>query len=276
MSSATEVLAPLRPGYSALLERLRARAARDQRVRALWLHGSTVKGLADRDSDIDVMITVADGEAPRFGGELAEWMTAVATPVFTKLLLGRILLFLTADLQRIDVLVEEVGELARTSERHRLLIFENDDVSGLVPAPTEPRTPDPERVAALINDFIGELGMMTGVVNREDWLFGLESVHRSRTMLHQLLVEANRPLPLYGSKQWSAQLTPDQRDLFANLPGVTATRESVLDAKWATVEAFYRVAPALAEKLGVDWPTELETAVRKFLRRELGYELPSA
>lgn len=269
-----DVLAPLRPGYPELLARIREHAESDARVRALWLHGSTVNGLAHRDSDLDVMITVTDGAAARFGSGLAEWMTAVAQPVFTKLLAGRILLFLTADLHRLDVMVEEVGELPRAGDRDRLLLFEKEPVSALLSPPARPHAADPHVVDVLLKDFIGELAMMTGVVHREDWLFGLESVHRSRTMLHQLLVEGNRPLPPYGTKQWSVQLTGPQRELFATLPGVTATRESVLAAKWATVEAFYATVPALAAELGLEWPVELEDAINKFLERELGYTLP--
>lgn len=269
-----DVLAPLRTGYPELLARLQERSEWDDRVRALWIHGSTVKGLADRDSDLDVMITVADGAASHFGAGLADWMTEVAQPVFTKLLMGRVLVFLTADVLRLDVMVEEVGELPRAGDRHRLLLFERESVSHLLPPPAEPRVADAQLVEVLVKDFIGELAMMTGVVNRQDWLFGLESVQRSRAMLHQLLVEGNLPLPPHGTKQWSAQLTAPQRELFANLPGVTATRASILAAKWATVEAFYATVPTLAADLGVAWPHELESAIGGFLRRELGYTLP--
>lgn len=274
MDGATEVLAPLRDSYTALLERIREHALADDRVRALWLHGSTVKGLADRDSDIDLIVTVADGTANDFGPGLADWMAVVAPPLFTKLLYDRILIFLTPNLERFDVMVEEVSGLPRATDRHRALLFEKDPIASQLPEPSPPRGPDPGIVSALLKDFIGEVSMTTGVVSREDWVFGLESVHRSRTLLYQLLAEGNRPLPPYGSKQWSAQLTPEQRDLFAALPGVTATRESVLEAKWATVAAFYRTAPAVAARVGVGWPTELDSAVRNFVRRELGYELP--
>lgn len=274
MEGISELFDPLRAGYPLLLERIREHAERDDRVRALWLHGSVAKGLADRDSDLDVILTIVDDEAPSFGAGLGAWMGEVIEPVFTKAVGGRILLFLTRELQRIDLFVETVSEIEFAGDRHRVLVFDKDTVAAALPPADLPRGPSPARVDELVKDFIAELSMMTGVVGRQDWVFGLESVHRSRTTLHQLLVEANRPLPPYGAKQWTAQLTEGQRELFAALPPVTASRDSVLGAKWATVELFYLTAPRIAESLGVLWPTELEQAVSRFLATELGYSLP--
>lgn len=271
---AETLLSPLRPGYVDLLNRITAAAQVDDRVRAVWLHGSVAKGLADSGSDLDIIVTVADDAARSFGSALADWVSSATPTVFTKALFGRVVFALTPELLRLDLMIEAASEVPRASDRHRHLVFERDGIAAALPPPEPARGPDPGLVDMLIKDFIGELSMMMTIIGRRDWLFGTESVHRSRMMIHQVLAEANRPLPPHGAKQLSAQLTSEQRDAFAELPGVTATEEGVVGSKWATVDLFYDLVPGVATRLGTSWPVDLEGAVARYLRTQLQYDLP--
>jgi predicted nucleotidyltransferase len=53
-------VAPLEPGYAALLARVVGQVRSDERVRALWLAGSVGRGDADAGSDLDLVVTVVD------------------------------------------------------------------------------------------------------------------------------------------------------------------------------------------------------------------------
>ena len=277
LDDATQVetlLAPLRAGYVQLLDRVKVAAQADDRIRAMWLHGSVAKRLADSGSDLDVIVTVADDTIQEFSSTLQEWVSRTVPNVFTKVNFGRVILVLTPELLRFDLMVEATSQLPRASDRHRVLVFQRGDIATALP-PAEPeRGPDPAVVDTLIKDFIGELSMMTTIISRQDWLFGTESVHRSRMMIHQILAEGNRPLPPHGAKRLSAQLTSEQRAAFAALPGVAATGTSVVRSKWATVDVFYSLVPATAIELGVSWPVDFEDAVARHLRAELQYDLP--
>lgn len=275
MARRPDVLDVLRPGYGELFDAVVAVAEEDDRVRAVWLHGSIVKGLADRRSDLDVMLTVRDEDFAAFTGAVVDWVGRVTPTVFCKSFFGRVVIALTADLRRLDLFVEGASEVERSGERHRLLVHEKEPVGDRLPPAPDPSGPNPAVVGDIVRDFVGELAMAVDVVVREDWLFGLESVHRSRVLLKNLLIESNRPLPPHGQKQWSAQLTDRQRAAFASMAPVTANSESFLAAKWSTVDAFYDLVPPIADELGVEWPVALEDAVRRHLHEELGYELPT-
>lgn len=89
-------------------------------------------------------------------------------------------------------------------------------------------------------------------------------------MLYRLYVEANQPPPQMGVKQWSAKLTPAQRDVLASLPTGASSEAELADAHVRIAAAFLAVARPLAS----EWPTELEAAARHHVRAVLGVEEP--
>ena len=48
---------------------------------------------------------------------------------------------------------------------------------------------------------------------------GVEAVHAARSILYELYVESNAPLPAMGMKRWSDKLTRQQRRLRAGAAG---------------------------------------------------------
>ena len=109
------------------------------------------------------------------------------------------------------------------------MVFDRDGLDEVVPAPT-PVGPSAERVSMLVEEFFRDVGMFPVVLEREDWLLGIEAIHLVRSLLYQLFVELNAPLPPMGVKQWSAKLTTTQRRILEALPTGAADRESVVRA----------------------------------------------
>lgn len=263
------ILAVLPAGYQRLFDRTVEVLAGDERVRALWLSGSLARGTADAASDLDLLLAVADEEHERFEAEWRTWLAAI-----TPTLIARPLAFapgsfysVTPGRERLDVVVEAVSRIASTPFRTRLTVFDRDGLDDLVPRPGPPAGPEPTKVAALVEEFFRDYGMFDVVVRREDWLLGLEAVHFLRTLLYQLFVVTNAPLPAMGVKQWSTKLTRDQRAALLALPTGGATPEEIVGAHEAVATAFVTRARAICADHGVAWPDELESATCAHLSR---------
>ena len=99
------------------------------------------------------------------------------------------------------------------------------------------------------------------------------AVQQVQLFLYQLFAESNKPAPPTGPKQWSYKLTLAQRQVLSGLPAPAPSPSSVLAARQATFTVFFREAPPIAARNGINWPSRLEQAVRDYLR-EQGVPLP--
>ena len=118
----------------------------------------------------------------------------------------------------------------------------------------------------LVEEFFRDVGMFPVVLEREDWLLGLEAIHLVRSLLYQLFVEMNAPLPPMGVKQWSTKLTDDA----APRPRSAARRETRTASRSSrrtmrSPRAFREHARAACATLGIAWPDDLEEATDRYL-----------
>jgi Nucleotidyltransferase domain len=258
----------LSSGYRALFENARRVCEGDQRVRALWLSGSLARGDADAASDLDLLVAVRDDAVDEFARGWREWLARI-----TRTVIARPLPFLpgsfysvTPGRERLDVVVEAVGKLGATFFRTRRVVFDRDGLDALIPAPAPAPGPSRERIGYLIEEFFRDYGMFDVGVTRRDLLLGNEAIHLVRSLLYQLFCEANAPLAPSGLKQWSAKLTPAQRELLERLPTGGSDFGAMVAAHEAVSQAFAASARAIAKAHGVVWPEELEASTRRHLR----------
>ena len=264
-------LAPLPAGYLALAESLIELAARDDRIRALWLGGSVARGVADAGSDLDVLVAVADEHADAFAARWREWLNS-----FTDVLLARELPGMpgsfyatTNDCLRLDVVLESVSAVAATPFHARTPILDKDGLHERVPSPGEASGPDAEAIQGLVEEFFRQQAIFpAAVVAREDWLLGVVGVAHAQQLLYRVLTSCNAPLPPMGVKQWSAKLSPEQREVLAGLPSPQPTRASVIEAMRATRKAFREDGRVAVTRLGIDWPDDVDEAVAGYWTRE--------
>jgi hypothetical protein len=259
-----EAIAPLEPGYDALLARVVEVLEADQRVRALWLAGSVGRGVADAGSDLDLVVTVVSLEG--FAGPEV-W--APVDPVITIPIpdLPGSFAFTTREGLRVDVVLETPADVADSPYPQRVRVFDRDGLAP--PEPDDPRDgPDVDRMQAIVTEFHRQGAIVpAAVVARGDWLLGQSAVHFYRTMLYDLLVEANRPLPESGVKQWSSKLTPPQRDLLTSLVAATADREGVVRAMVAVAGAILSHGRAALESAGGVWPEDTTAVIAAYWAR---------
>jgi hypothetical protein len=276
-ASADEALRPLPAGYHELFEKVLCAARDDDRIRAMWLGGSLGRGVADAGSDLDVVLAVAGDSFDEFAASWRDWLGRV-TPVVLARGLPRLpgsWFSLTADCLRLDVVALRADSPGPAALSRRLLVLDKDGTAACTPADdtaAEQPGPDPGRLTAITEEFLRQQAIFpAAVVARGDWLLGVVGVQAVHTMLYELFVESNQPLPPMGVKQWSAKLTAGQRQICAGLPAPTAEPGSVIAAMRAAADAFRRAAkPALAAS-GAAWPEELDEAVLRYQQAELGW-----
>lgn len=267
---AVDVLAP---GYRPLFDHLLAVCAADDRIRAVWLGGSLARGDADQSSDLDVLLAVADDAFEAFAAHWKEWLDTVTPTVIARALpfMPGSLYSVTPTMERLDVVAERVSALASTFHRVRLLVIDKDGCAARLPASIEPPGTSTVAVAGLVEEFFRDYAMFHVVVEREDWLLGLEAIHLIRSLLYRLCAEANAPLPATGVKRWSEKLTAGQRSMLTALPAARARRDEVIAVHEEVSLVFVAQARSVCANLGVEWPTELEQRVCEHLR---AHDLP--
>lgn len=264
----------LEPGYGPLFDRAVEVFSADERVRALWLSGSLARGSADHVSDLDLLLAVRDDDHDAFSATWKDWLGAITPTVIARPLpfLPGSLYSVTPGRERFDVVVEPVSRLATTPFRTRVVVFDRDGLDTIVPDPEARTGPSSVKLAAIVEEFFRDYGMFPVVVEREDWLLGLEAIHFLRGLIYQLFVEANAPQPPMGAKMWSAKLTASQRGALEALPTGQAERNSVIDAHETVAVAFVRYARQICATHDVPWPTGLEAATLRYLK---SYQLPA-
>ena len=168
-----EAIAPLEPGYDALLARIVEALESDPRVRALWLAGSVGRGVADAGSELDLVVTVSSVD-----GFTDPGVWDVLAPVITTPIPGLPggFAFTTPEGLRVDVVAETVADLAGSPYTARVRVFDRHGLEP--PAPAEvPDGPDVQRMQAIVTEF-----------------------HRQAAIFPAMVV-----------KQWSSKLTGPQR-----------------------------------------------------------------
>ncbi len=262
-------LVVLPTGYGPLFERAAALFEADPRVRGMWLHGALARGGADAGSDLDIDIAVTDEDFDVFAAGWREWLAEITPTVSAVPIPGGPGSFyaLTPTCERFDVICEKVSQTATSHLTRRIMVFDKDNLSERIPEPQDP-APDPAVIRSLIEEILRQAANFPTVVVRKDWLLGVVAVQQVHLTLYQLFVEANKPQPPTGPKQWSYKLSAEQRRLLESLPVPQPTAESVFGARQAALSLFLRHAPAIAADNGAPWPTDLAAAVLDYLRRQ--------
>ena len=264
----------LPPGYRALLERAAQVLGRDGRVRALWVGGSLARGDADAYSDLDLIASVRDADFGALAESWREWLAEITPTVLARQIpfLPGSFYSLTPTCERLDLVLERVSAV-RSSRYARAVVFDRDGLDAERPLAAPPAPPDRAKVETAIEEPLRYLALLPAVLGRGELLLAQEGYGHMRRRISELFLEENAPLPTTGVKHWRDKLRPEQYAVLESLPWPAANRDALIAANLEVGRALLRHGRAVAAKLGVAWPVELERAVRAHLVRELGVDL---
>ncbi len=261
-------------GYRALLERAAQVLGRDTRVRALWVGGSLARGDADAYSDLDLIASVRDADFGALAASWHEWLAEITPTVLARQIpfLPGSFYSLTPTCERLDLVLERVSAV-RSSRYARVVVFDRDGLDAERPPAPPPAPPDRAKVETAIEEPLRYLALLPAVLGRGELLLAQEGYGHMRRRISELFLEENAPLPTTGVKHWRDKLRPEQYSVLESLPWPAANRDALIAANLEVGRALLVHGRAIAEKLGVAWPVELERAVRAHLVRELGVDL---
>ena len=268
-------LAPLPAGYHALFDRAVEVLATDERVRALWVHGSVGRDEADASSDLDLIVAVADDDFDPFWSAWPGWLAAITPTVLARPLpwIPGILYALTPDCLRLDVVAERVSAVPTSGFGRRALVFDRDGLDAQLPPVPLPPGPDRGKVETAIEEPLRYLSLLPAILDREAYLLSQEGYTHIRRRLVELFQEANAPQTKVGMKHGRFQLTDEQYALLESLPWPQANRADLIAAHRVIGSRLLQIGPPIAVLVDLPWPQPLEDAVRGHLRQELGIEL---
>lgn len=276
----TEVLRPaalavLPTGYQALFDAAVDVLVADERVRALWVHGSVGRVEADASSDLDLILAVADDAFDDLWGAWPSWLAAITPTVIARPLpwIPGILYALTPECLRLDVVAELVSSVPTSGFGRRAVVFDRDGLDAQVPPPPVPPGPDRTKVEMAIEEPLRYLALLPALLDRQAFLLVQEGYAHIRRRFVELFQEANAPQSAAGVKHGRFQITDQQYAVLEALPWPQATRDDLVAAHRVTGSRLLEIAPPIADLVGLPWPQALEDAVRTHLRVELGIEL---
>lgn len=254
-----------------LIETVRGLAAADERVLALFLGGSLGQGLGDAYSDADFIVVVEPEAHKAFIDQARDWLSAGLDLVHFRRTYPNLPLFasVTAEWLRADLTITVPGMVHGAKDRLKPL-HDPGALFEALPDRLAPQAADPEKIEAMIREFLRILGLLHVVVGREEWAVSVTGTGMLRNHLIALMVEQlDLPNPP-GALHLKRLLSPEDMDLVTNLPVAEANRDSIVSANFAYARIFLPRARALAERVGAVWPEAFEAATRAKLKRDLG------
>ncbi len=258
-----------------LIDALHRLLEAETRVEAAWLAGSLGRGAGDEFSDVDLLVLVEEGAAASASPAIVEGLGAVVKPVLVNRLYGgRIINVVTDDWQRFDLSIVEAADLTRYNPAELTPLFNRGDRAPPV-QPDIPYQTAPDALLQLVREFLRVLGLLVVAVGREEYELGLRGADLLRGMTLDLMLEENAVAPSKrgGALRRRPLLTADQLAGLAAIPPQAATRAGVIEPNLAIAAVFLPRARRLAARIGMEWPTEFESATRRHLKRRLQLDI---
>lgn len=246
----------------------------EPRILAAWLLGSYARETADAYSDIDLWIVVDPEAKAAFVDDWPAISDRVAPSVLRQWVFGSTFLHISPDWQRWDVSIGVPDDVAHRTRSTVKPLFDRAGLNDRLLPPGDPQAPDPVKISALTTEFLRVLGLLPVVLGRGEFLVGAAGADLLRGLIVQLFREEVAVEDRGGALHINALFSERRLTELSGLPAFEASYDGVFDAHMACARIFLPAARELAAASGATWPSELEEALRRRLRRELRINLP--
>ncbi len=269
------------PGVDSLItfaEQAATALYEDDRVRITWLTGSLASGTADSQSDVDLRVAIQPEGFLQIGEWWHELIDCIHPTVWKRLWSGPpdvVMGAISTEYTRFDVVAQSVADTRPRTYEAVFVLFDKDGVAKNINLTAPP--PQGDAFANLPNtveEFIRLLGMLTIVIGRNDLPIAMEGHFACQSLLISLLLLENGIDRMTMGKRHVAELLNDeQRDLFAHLPTLAPTMESITQGRMAYARIFLPRARRLMDAHGLVYPEAFESATLQYLRDTLGLHM---
>lgn len=247
------------------------KAASDAHILASWLEGSFGRGAADRYSDIDIHLLVAEENKEAFQQGLESWLSDIQPLVlFRDTFPGQMITCITTIGLRLDVWIHVGNTISLERNSVRVL----SAVEGCIQFKAACRNDEPHNLARALkqhfNEFWRVLAILPTVLGREEHIAGFMGTTFVVMSLTEVLIIGSGKQRDRGVKNinpFLPQALTEEIEEVLTMLGID--KESIAKAHLRLTAIMQRCGPDIAEQHGVSYPLALEKAVVGYLSREL-------
>jgi hypothetical protein len=255
----------------AYLAQLQTALAAAPMVSAAWLGGSYGRGAADRWSDIDLHLLLAD-EGEGFRAACESWLQAIRPLVLYKLLFeGRMVNAMTVDGVRLDVWLYEAPPVLNALATH--VLFDHDGRLQFEPPAPPARGAQPDTAAALrglMEEFWRCISLLPTVAGRQEYIVAFQGLNVELNLLLEILQRGHEVVREAGVKRLNDSLPGTTRaEIEAALALARLDRAALVAAHLKLADIVRVEGRQLAARWGFVYPAALEEAVLSYVAREL-------
>jgi predicted nucleotidyltransferase len=247
------------------------KADSDGRILAVWLEGSFAKGTADRYSDIDIHLLVAEEDNQAFQQGLESWLSDIQSLVlFRETFPGQMITCITTAGLRLDVWLHPADTISLEHTKVHVLFA----AEGCIQFKETCRDKEPKDVSTALkqqfNEFWRVLAILPTVLGREELIAGFMGTTFAVMSLTEALIIGNGNQRDRGVKNINAFVPQALRKKIETaLTMQSINRESIAKAHLRLAAIMQQYGPDIAKQHGVIYPLALEKAVLNYVSREL-------
>ena len=253
------------------LKAFAAKADSDSRILAVWLEGSLAKGTADRYSDIDIHLLVAEVDKEAFLQELESWLSDVQSLVlFKDTFPGQMVTCITTAGLRLDIWLHAGDTISLERTKVRVL----SATEGCIQFKEACRDKEPKDIRTALkqhlNEFWRVVAILPTVLGREEHIAGFMGTTFAVMSLTEVLIIGSGKQRDRGVKNVNAFVPQALREeIETALTMQSLNREGIAKAHLRLTAIMQRDGPDIAKQHGVIYPFALEKAVLNYISREL-------
>lgn len=247
------------------------KAASDVRVLGTWLEGSFATGAADRYSDIDIHLLVAEENKETFQHGLESWLSDIQSLVlFKDTFPGQMMTCITTAGLRVDVWLHAGDTISLERTKVRVL----SAVEGCIQFEKTCKDQESKDVSSVLkqhfNEFWRVLSILPTVLGREERIAGFMGTTFAVMSLTEVLIIGSGKQRDRGVKNINAFVPQTLRkEIEDALTIQNIDREGIAKAHLRLIAIMQRHGPDIAKQHGVVYPLALEKAVLNYISREL-------
>lgn len=247
------------------------KADSDGRPLAVWLEGSLAKGTADRYSDIDIHLLIAEKDKKVFQHELESWLSDIQPLVlFRETFPGQMITCITTAGLRLDVWLHAGDAISLERTKVRVL----SAAEGCLQFNEACRNKESKDVSTALtqhfNEFWRVLAILPTVLGRQECIAGFMGTTFLVMSLTEVLIIGNGNQRDRGVKNINAfvpQVLREEIETALTIPRIN--RESIAKAHLRLTAMMQQYGPDIAKQHGATYPFALEKAVLNYVSREL-------
>ena len=247
------------------------KAASDVRVLGTWLEGSFATGTADRYSDIDLHLLVAEENKEAFQHGLESWLSDIQSLVlFKDTFPGQMITCLTGEGLRVDVWIH-AGDTISLEQTKVRVVSAAEGCLQLKETCSDKELADISSVLKQhFNEFWRVLSILPTVLGREERIAGFMGTTFAVMSVTEVLIIGSGKQRDRGVKNINAFVPQTLRkEIEDALTMQNVDREGIAKAHFRLIAIMQRHGPDIAKQHGVVYPLALEKAVLRYISREL-------